>query len=236
MIDTTKLTEVVRFILESDDSFYNSPRCLIYSFKDIFTGDPQIKEDFIKALKTLSPFINNGNIQVKEIINILSFDEKNTVFLPVLKCIYVRHNCIGIVEYEQSIQTYYAGSHSDLGHRLRQHDYSLRSSIVSFKITPERELLYGEKIKLEWECINPVIISLYAGNQKMDVSGLSCIFVSALFDCYELYIEDLVGNILDQKKLQINYRKVSYCINCGQMIYDYRDRYCVRCGMKICYE
>ena len=233
MLDTSKLTEVVRFLLESDDSFYENPERLIYGFKDLYTGNQSIYEDFVASISALSSI--DDSVSVTVINNLISRQSKYAVFAPILKCIFVNGNCLNIWRYEQSIQDAYNTSKIKHNRRNRNNscDSGTKSSIKYFRSNQEKEVLFGDIITFEWMCVNPIVVLLQAGGQRMEVSGLTSLCLKALFDCYDLILQDLKGNILASQKVYIDYRKVTYCINCGQIIYDYTDTYCTECGMRI---
>lgn len=236
MLDTTNLTEVVRFIVESDDSFYKSPKRLIYGVRDLYTGNQLIKEDFISLIKLITPLLNEGYLRIKDIVNILQQNSKRDIFFPILKDVYVNHDCKELCSYEHHLQAAYTNKTSLLRNRNRDCNHSIQSSIVYFRTEYTKKFIYGEIIKIEWECVNPVIIILSAGKQAMDVSGLSSLCISALYDSYELLIQDLDGTVIDKKSLIIEYKTIFYCINCGCMIRDSEDIYCTHCGVRVYHD
>lgn len=236
MLETAHLTDVVRFILESDDSYYNNPKRLISGFRDLYTGNQSIADDFINVISELSPLIKNGYAGLNDILKVIPANSELTVFAPILKTIYIYHRSSDLSRYELLLQNKYCDTKIKNTEKRIEHNYSIESSIEYFRCSHMREIIYGEIINLEWNCINPLIVSIAAGNVRMDVSKMSSLGISALFDSYDLILLDYVGNILDKKTINIKFRETTYCLNCGQLIWDRNDRFCTICGVKVCYE
>lgn len=230
MLNSKHLTKVIRFLIESDDSFYNQPNRFISAVRDLYDGNIIILDDFVELIKYLSSDLYGNNIRFATLRAAVQRCNKNIFFLDFLKCLFLDKNIDALCLLESSLQSIYSSKKSsdDI-----KYDNSTTSSITSFFISNDRSIEYGGVIKLEWECINPFQIILKAGEEEMDVSGLSAMLISSQYDSYELFLYDASKKVIDTKRIDIRYRENAFCIKCGTLVLDEEDKFCTNCGFKL---
>lgn len=230
-----QITDVIRFIAESDKSiFYNFPKFQGY-IKDYYNGNRFVADDFIKILDVLHDKIENSVVSTNDIANIkldgANAGERKKIQSNLLTAIYINKEVRQLKNIESHIASIYGES---VEYENPKESTTPNSTIISFNGSDDHIVEYGQLITFVWECENPYQLCLSNGHESMDVTHIDSITLSVMFDCYELILYNEEGKILDKKTINIQYKMNAYCINCGNIYFDASaDNYCTKCGVKV---
>ena len=156
--------------------------------------------------------------------------ERKAVQSEIFKYIYINSDLQKARKLNELIIDVYEQSSKP---QVKSYNSNQTSSIIFFRASSLEEIEFGKILTLSWKCNNPYKISLFNGHDYMDVSHMDTISISAMFDKYVLLLSDKSGNVIDTKEIRINFRKNSFCMNCGTLIYSEGDIYCTHCGIKL---
>lgn len=229
------ITDVIRSISEFDKSiFYNSSKFQGY-IRDYYIGNRFVADDFMKVLNTLRNRIENSVITTQDITSLrlegANADERKKIQSKLFTAIYISKDVRQLRNIESYITTIYGES---IEYETPTGSDPYNSLIISFSGGDEHIVEYGQLITFVWECENPYRLCLSNGHESMDVTHIESIILSVMFDCYELILYNEEGKIIDKKKINIQYKKNVYCINCGNIYFDASvDNYCTKCGVRI---
>lgn len=232
---TNRITDIIQFIFEFDKSIFYNPLKFQGYIRDYYTGNRFVADDFIKMLCALNNRIENSVISAHDIANIrlegTNARERDTIQAKLLSSIYIDNDVRRARDLEPYISDIYAQS---VEYNKPTENDTTNSTIISFSWGNEHVVEYGQIITFVWECENPYRLCLSNGHESMDVTHIDSIILSVMFDCYELILYNEEGKIADKKTINIQYKKIVYCINCGNKFFDvYTDNYCTKCGVKI---
>ena len=232
---TCHITEVIRFIFESDASVFYNPLKFQGIIRDYYIGNKLVADDFIDVLSSLSKKIENSSIKTKDITNIafagINGREKKNIFSELLMAIYVNND----FKWSRDIESYIAATYGESSEYDKPKESNTSNSLIlSFGGDGIHNIEYGQVVTLVWECENPYRLCLSNGHESMDVTYLDSIVLSMVSDCYELILYDEEGKVLDKKTIKLQYKRKVYCINCGNLFSDpFVDNFCTRCGVRI---
>ena len=234
---SSRITELIQSISEYDSSIFYDPPKFAGFIRDYYVGNKLVSSDFIQILDKFRDEISNCALKSHDLSSIClegaNDVERAGIQTELFQIIYIRKKIRDLSSLNQRILDVYGQSAEEV---KQVEEVAPESPIISFSRNGEHVVEYGQLIKFVWTCKNPHRLCLSNGQEKMDVTHLDSLVVSAIFDCYELILYDEEGKAVDKKTITIRYRKKVYCINCGSLCYDAnQDLYCTECGVRIFY-
>lgn len=232
---STSLPNVLKSICDFDVSIKYDPIRFIGFIKDLYCGNNLVADDFISVLIEFESIIREQSISSKDLsrINIKGQNsvKRCSVQSELLKNIYLNKRPINVNNLDKLVSNAYEKTIPKT--QSKSYNRDITSSILSFKASSVDSIEYGRIITLTWKCSNPYRVTLFNGNEYMDVTNIDTIQVSAMFDRYVLSLYDKNGKIIDEKEITLQFRKNSFCINCGTLIYHEGDKFCTHCGCRL---
>ena len=236
---STSLPRLLKSIREYDDSIRYEPILFIGFIRDLYVGKKDVLDDFFFLLHELRIQIHNRSINSYDLshinLNGVNRLKRESVQSELLKYVYLNRNStnLNIGKLDELIHDVYGNLTK---FKTKSYNNNKNSSIVFFKSSSLGLIEYGKILTLSWECNNPYRVLLFDGYDYMNVTHISSIQVSIMFDKYELQLYDKKDKIVDKKEISISFRKNAYCMNCGHLICKDGDKYCIHCGFKLYYD
>lgn len=225
------LIEVIMSILDYDDSILYRPNLLKGLLLDYYKGPDDILKDFFSILDRHCDEIADdlaGNLHT---ISSAGIEDKrrDKIQEDIFRTVYIDRDLDSLSRLGAYIVEIYKEEANYWDDDVRNPS---NSSTIKFEASRYSSLIYGDIITLSWTCPNSYKVVLSNGRDKMNVTNLNSIEMSAMFDKYFLILYDAEYKESDRLVVNMDYREHAFCINCGERKYRDDDEFCYSCGIR----